>query len=301
MLNVERDIVNRSNEFTANEIENRRLEQLHTQLENFNLQATIIIGFALSTINADNLVALSDDVSKFCLYKQPGFALAYAVLTFGSIATCMTCIGISFYVIARSQQTANEVSVHHCVALVRRLKSLIMAAYFAGVTAFFTSLIVLCWMYIGNPNWRRLEGPPGSSGTRWATGYSNKPNSTQYCNAETAPGLTGNPACDSYIANGWDAPVLQDSEGEMLVTCFNPYNATQQAQQRDIGFNVALGLTLSFCLVAFLGFCAWVYVRGQFRRLEAIITTEKKQPAILHSTELLERVTPASDNCSNTQ
>jgi hypothetical protein len=81
MLRVERDIVNRSNEFTANEIENRRLEQLHTQLENFNLQATIIIGFALGTINADNLVALADDVSKFCLYKQAGFAHAYAILT----------------------------------------------------------------------------------------------------------------------------------------------------------------------------------------------------------------------------
>ena len=40
------------------------IAQLHTQLNSFNLQATLIVGFALSTLNADNLVAISDDLSK---------------------------------------------------------------------------------------------------------------------------------------------------------------------------------------------------------------------------------------------
>jgi hypothetical protein len=279
----------------------------------------------------------------------------------------MTCIGISFYVIARSQRTANEVSVHHCVALVRRLKSLVLVAYCVGVLAFFISLIVLCWMYIGNPNWQKLEGPPGVSGTRWATGFSSNPNES-FCNPSaggSASGLTGNPACDScaqrdsnpqspdraraacgpgdyefasrcrYIANGWDTPVVQPARvepaiswcrarslvirrltlrislqvqadnQEMLVTCFNPYNQTQQERQRTIGHNVATSLTVAFCCVALGGFGAFLYVRHQFERLERIVVVEKKAPEILHSTELLERVTPdggaRAENFNNRQ
>ena len=38
MLQIEREIVQRENTYASNEIENRRLEQLHTQLNSFNLQ-----------------------------------------------------------------------------------------------------------------------------------------------------------------------------------------------------------------------------------------------------------------------
>ena len=65
MLRAEREVVKREDAFTANEIEFRRLEQLHSQLESFLLQATLITGFAIGTLNADNLVAIVDDVGKF--------------------------------------------------------------------------------------------------------------------------------------------------------------------------------------------------------------------------------------------
>ena len=55
---------------------------------------------------------------------------------------------------------------------------------------------------------------------------------------------------------------------------------------------MATSLTIAFCVVAIGGFCAFLYVRHQFQRLERIVVVEKKAPAILHSTELLERVTP---------
>ena len=75
MLRAEREVVKREDAFTANEIEFRRLEQLHSQLESFLLQATLITGFAIGTLNADNLVAIVDDVGKFwCaphLYPAP--------------------------------------------------------------------------------------------------------------------------------------------------------------------------------------------------------------------------------------
>lgn len=148
MLQIEREIVQRENTYATNEIENRRLEQLHAQLNSFNLQATLIVGFALSTLNADNLVAISDDLSKFCMYKQPIVAALCSILTIFSIGTSMTCLGLSFYIIVRSQATANEVSVTHTVALVRRLQSQIVTYYMVGMFAFFTSLLLLIWMCV---------------------------------------------------------------------------------------------------------------------------------------------------------
>lgn len=124
------------------------IAQLQSHLESFNLQATLIVGFALSTLNADNLVAISDDQSKFCMYKQPVVAGLWAVLTVFSIGACMTCLGLSFYVIVRSQRTANEVSVKHTVALVRQLKGNIISYYMFGMLAFFLSLLLLIWMCV---------------------------------------------------------------------------------------------------------------------------------------------------------
>ena len=80
------------------------------------------------------------------MYKQPVVSTLYAVLTMFSLGTSMTCLGLSFYIIVRSQQTANEVSVTHTVALVRRLQSQIVCYYMVGMFAFFVSLLLLFWM-----------------------------------------------------------------------------------------------------------------------------------------------------------
>ena len=168
MLRAEREVVKREDAFTANEIEFRRLEQLHSQLESFLLQATLITGFAIGTLNADNLVAIVDDVGKFwcaphlscsarvpaltvrcfcSIYKQPVTAHLYVVLTLFSMSTCMISIGIAWYVTVRSEKAANEVSVRHTVALVRQLKGTVMSIYFVGLVAFLASLIALLWLY----------------------------------------------------------------------------------------------------------------------------------------------------------
>lgn len=264
MLQIEREIVQRENAYTSNEIDNRRLEQLHTQLQSFNLQATLIVGFALSTLNADNLVAVSDDLSKFCVYKQPFISGCYFVLTIFSIGTCMTCLGLSFYIIFRSQKTANEVSVKHTVALVRRLQSQIFSYYMVGMCAFFGSLLLLIWMYVGQRNWVPLLGrTTGDPSLRWATGSS--PTSESCPTSKT--GYTGNPACDSYMANGWDTPVVNVDDGSMLVTCLNPYNSTQQAFQRDVGVSIATAVTITFVLVGVVAFASLHRVRGAFRNM----------------------------------
>ena len=63
----------------TNTIEQQNLEKYHEQLNSFNTQATLILGFALASLNADNLIALGDDQSKYCLYKQPGWGFLFGI------------------------------------------------------------------------------------------------------------------------------------------------------------------------------------------------------------------------------
>ena len=69
MLQLERTLVQTESAFTANEIEYRKLEQLQAQLESFTLMATLVVGFVFTTLNADSLVAITDDMSKHCIYS----------------------------------------------------------------------------------------------------------------------------------------------------------------------------------------------------------------------------------------
>ena len=61
----------------ANEINARQLEQYHGMLNAFNTQATLIVGFALSAVNHDNLNALANDQSKYCIYRSNRPAWGY--------------------------------------------------------------------------------------------------------------------------------------------------------------------------------------------------------------------------------
>ena len=227
----------------------------------------MIVGFALSTLNADNLVAISDDVSKFCMYKQPIVAGLYAILTIFSIGACMTCLGLSFYIIFRSQQTANEVSVTHTVALVRQLQRHIVAYYLLGMFAFFTSMLLLVWMYFGRHNWIPLEGEPGPNKTTiYATGSMSSGPTSKTCSLQMS-GFTGNPSCDSYMANGWDVQAVSTDTGQMLMTCLNPYNTTHQDYQREVGTAIASAVTAAFFCVGMIAFCSLYRVQHAFRAM----------------------------------
>ena len=160
MLQIEREVVRRQNDVSSNEIENQRLEQLHIQLQSINLQATLVLGFNLVLFCQDNIARIADDESKFCLFKQPVVSSFYIMLTIISMGSCMICVGLSFYLIVVSQRTANEVSVVHTVALVRQLRhSYVGNAFKAGVFAFFSSLLLLVWMYIGHAS-KQCPGRP---------------------------------------------------------------------------------------------------------------------------------------------
>ena len=99
------------NQHKTNVIDERNLEKYHDQLSSFNTQATLVLGFAVASLNADNLFALGDDQSKYCLYKSERRAWGYVfgLSTCLSISTSLTCIAASFYLIVRSQHFALNV------------------------------------------------------------------------------------------------------------------------------------------------------------------------------------------------
>jgi len=252
---AERTLVSTESQFTANEIEYRKLEQLQSKLDSFNLQATLIVGFSFTTMNADNLVALADDMSKFCVYKQPVLAHLYVIFTVVAIGVCMSCVMISMYIVWKSQQTANDVSVSKTIAVVRILKAQVMFTYFIGMASFFFAFLVLIWMYFGQWNWVPRKNEDRSFGQ-----MPTSPNSS--CPATAANGLTGNPSCDSYAANGWDTAVVTTSAGQTLITCLDPYDSEQQQQQRD------LGLSKAALLICFGTAWSLYHVRETFAMME---------------------------------
>ena len=54
-----KDEIKAENVHHTNEINARNLDQYHAMLNSFNTQATLIVGFALNSINHDNLSALA--------------------------------------------------------------------------------------------------------------------------------------------------------------------------------------------------------------------------------------------------
>jgi len=264
MLRAERDVVQQEDAHASNEVEFRRLEQLYSQLDGFNLQATLIAGFGLATLNADNLVAIADDMSKYCIYKQPLGAYVYITMTIFSVGTCVGCIGNSIHLVARSQRSANEVSVPHSTALVRKFKTYIMTAYCVAMLTFFASFLALIWMYIGTPNWVEVDGYVATGASSSHATCSTDQNSSMY-------GGTGNAPCDAYIANGWDVPVVETNMNRTYVTCLNPFNQTDQDLQREYGTSLAVAATMTTLTVLGLSLTGVLYVRSGFKRMEVVV------------------------------
>ena len=79
--------------------------------------------------------------------------------------------------------------------------------------------------------------------------------------------MTGNPACDSYKANGWDVTVVTTDSGETLATCLNPFNSTDQNYQKYIGYSIAGAATATFALLSVIGIVSFLSVRRSFRNL----------------------------------
>lgn len=284
MLQIERRLVNAESSFAANEVEYRKLEQLQAQFDAFNVQGTLIVGCVFMTLNADNLVALMDDLGKFCMYKRPALTHLYLILTLAATGLCMCSVLHSMYIVYRSQRSANDVSVRLTVALVRTVKTRVLVTYFIGMASFFVSFLVLCFIYFAQDNWIPLKTIDGHDvGRPFIKGKMLTASGNQHCkrgypNAQTGfPSsvggpFTGDPTCDNWMANGMMVPVVTTDTGNILTSCLNPAYTGDLELQKVEGVTLATSGILSFVGVAIYLVVTLLRTRREFDRLSNVVT-----------------------------
>lgn len=293
MLNLERSLVNAESQYHRNEIEYRKLEHLQSQLDSFSGLGTLIAGFVFVTLNADLMDEVADGTSKFCMFKQPGLAHIYIILTLVALCLTMSSALISMYISFKSQQTANEASVRMTIALVRAMKIKVMVMFFVGMSCFMFAYLASIWLFLGAPNWQLLKKVAPGSATPYVRGNMMSSPDSKLCNQKQTGGpsgqgppnypgslggpFTGDPACDTFSANGFMTDVITTSSGDMLATCLNPGVASDHKLMQDIGLAVIGSGTATFFLCFFYSVYSALKVRSEFGRLVEIAAAEAKK------------------------
>ena len=234
------------NRHRTNEIEQGNLEKYHDQLNSFNTQATLILGFALASLNADNLMALGDDQSKYCMYKaeRQMWGFIFGISTVACLSISFTCIAASFYLIIRSQHFALNVGVRPALAMVRTHRSRIIVVFVVGLLFFFLSAIATIWIYLGQANWRSITAPtPGS------------------CSA-------GGADVAGCADGSWGSKVMLVDDGSTRITCLNPHSAEDHDTQETVTRAFAIVVTTAFLISMISGAAFLAYIKWDFDRLE---------------------------------
>ena len=97
------------------EMDLRDLSNTHQSLNSLSVQATLVVGFSLASLNADNLATLGDDTSSFCIYKTVEarvLGVSFVLLSSVSIALNITVVGVCSYLTYRSQRAALDTNTH---------------------------------------------------------------------------------------------------------------------------------------------------------------------------------------------
>ena len=155
-----RDEIRAENIHRTNEINARNLEQYHQMLNAFNTQATLIVGFSVAMINHDNLNAIANEGSKYCMYRRDGravFAFIFGASTVACLSISFTCFFSSFYSTVRSQQYALHIGVKESVAMVRTWARVILVVYAFGLLCFLVSALSLIWIFAGGSNYETVD------------------------------------------------------------------------------------------------------------------------------------------------
>ena len=88
--------VHQENAVNMMQLDMLRLSTLQTQLGNVSLQATLIIGFAISMFSGDSMNPLMDDLGPRCLYKT----WVHMLLGMCFFLSLSACICLCFIVVA---------------------------------------------------------------------------------------------------------------------------------------------------------------------------------------------------------
>ena len=261
-----KDEIRAENVHHSNEINARNLEQYHQMLNSFNMQATLIVGFALNSINHDNLNALASDESKYCLYtsSRKFFGYLFGSATVACISISLTCILASFYITIRSQQYALHVGVKEAVAMVRMWARTIIAIYSVGLLCFFlAALSLICAplqparvpLLFPRPSHARMS-PCFSSGI-----FTGGNNWTEVSDADAA---------SSSADGAAELPpnMVRLDSGKLRQTCLNPTLSESHDRQLAASRLFAILTTATFAGSVLFGGCFLWYLQRDFRIVE---------------------------------
>ena len=226
MLNASKDALDIESKVRQLEVHLRELSNIHQSLNSLSVQATLIVGFSLASLSADNLATLGDDSSSFCIYKGDSMALGFLFVLCNSISISLniTVVGISSYLTYRSQRAALDTNTEAATTKLRLVSVQIYCMFVVALVAFFISAILIVWLFIGVNNW--VDAPS-----------------------------------NSVVDN--ETVILTDG-GNTKIRCLDSRLDSDAAHQYSFGRLVALTNTVVFIVAIFLGCAFALHVARQF-------------------------------------
>ncbi|EOD14959.1 hypothetical protein EMIHUDRAFT_432769 [Emiliania huxleyi CCMP1516] len=132
-----------------------QLGVLQTQMDNLSVQATLIIGFALSMWAGETLMPLLEDDSQLCIWKS-WYHLFFASVFFIFVAVCISCcliiVSIVSYIKQAAQEAALIVSTGAAVAVTRQHLNTLNYYFVVAYASFTLSAVLLIILYVGLPS-----------------------------------------------------------------------------------------------------------------------------------------------------
>jgi len=158
--NVNAQSVHQQNAVSLMQVDMLQLGVLQTQMDNLSVQATLLIGFALSMWGGATLKPLLEDDSQICIWKT-WYHLAFAAVFFVTIALCISCGGIIvslvLYIKQAAQESALLVSTGAAVANTRRHLSSLNRLFVVSYASFALSAVLAHRMGRGTSGKKHLH------------------------------------------------------------------------------------------------------------------------------------------------
>lgn len=156
MEQTNRDALEATSKVKSLEVDTARLKLFQDTLRNLSLQATLILGFSLSTYGADMLPVILDDTSNFCFYKNGWNMLFGSIYLFNNTANVCLCLLVmlsSSYIALKSQTALLYVGGSAAVWRTQMLCGRVYRWYGYALVTFITNACLLAWLFLGFGVW----------------------------------------------------------------------------------------------------------------------------------------------------
>lgn len=227
-----------------------QLGVLQTQMDNLSVQATLIIGFALSMWAGETLTPLLEDDSQLCIWKS-WYHLIFATFFFMLVALCISCcliiVSMVSYIKQAAQEAALIVSTGAAVSMTRYHLRSLTYLFVLAYSTFTCSAALLIILYVGMPKRVHMQEPPEGWGTE----------------------------LDSTI---------ELFDGTVSIMCLDPRAPDGNSLRDGYGACLAGANTLVILSMSFWGYCKFKAVRISYRPLNLLswyvhYQTEQKEKA----------------------